>query len=224
MEWDRLPEIYLYMDQVLTFMNKQLRLYERNDGELLLTSSMINNYVKDGVLPRPEQKKYSREHLAILLVICMLKQVLSIQDISSLIRTLLKDASQCEMYNRFCEAQSAALQDVCDRVEKTAPKGEAELTRLAIEFSVEANARRTASERILSELAFGGKECVKKRNTKRKKERKNRPGGKFRAAFSLLLPRRTVSKQFAFSRRLPGGEVIFLPPDRFPEGSPWRQE
>lgn len=151
-EWDRLPEIYLYMDQVLTFMNKQLRLYERDNGEVLLTSSMINNYVKVGVLPRPEQKKYSREHLAILLVICMLKQVLSIQDISSLIRTLLKDASKCEMYNRFCEAQSAALQDVCDRVEKTAPKGEAELTRLAIELSVEANARRTASERILSEL------------------------------------------------------------------------
>lgn len=151
-EWDRLPEIYLYMDQVLTFMNKQLRLYERDDGEVLLTSSMINNYVKVGVLPRPEQKKYSREHLAILLVICMLKQVLSIQDISSLIHTLLKDASKCEMYNRFCEAQSAALQDVCDRVEKTAPKGEAELTRLAIELSVEANARRTASERILSGL------------------------------------------------------------------------
>ena len=77
-EWDRLPEIYLYMDQVLTFMNKQLRLYERDNGEVLLTSSMINNYVKVGVLPRPEQKKYSREHLAILLVICMLKQVLSI--------------------------------------------------------------------------------------------------------------------------------------------------
>ncbi len=151
-EWDRLPEIYLYMDQVLTFMNKQLRLYERNDGEALLTSSMINNYVKVGVLPRPEQKKYAREHLAILLVICMLKQVLSIQDIASLIRTLLKDASNCEMYDRFCEAQSTAMQEVCDRVEKTIPKGEAELTRLAIELSVEANARRTASERILSEL------------------------------------------------------------------------
>ena len=151
-EWERLPEIYLYMDQVLTFMNKQLRLYARDDSETLLTSSMINNYVKVGVLPRPEQKKYSREHLAILLVICMLKQVLSIQDITSLIRTLLRDASQCEMYNRFCEAQSTAMQEVCNRVEKTAPKGEAELTRLAIEFSVEANARRTASERILSEL------------------------------------------------------------------------
>lgn len=170
--WDRLPEIYLYMDQVLTYMNKQLRLYERNENESLLTSSMINNYVKDGVLPRPEQKKYSREHLAILLVICMLKQVLSIQDISSLIRTLLKDASQSEMYNRFCEAQSAALQQVCDRVEKAAPKGEAELTRLAIELSVEANARRTASERILSELAAAEKKREEEERETEKEKKK----------------------------------------------------
>lgn len=172
-EWNRLPEIYLYMDQVLTFLNKQLRLYERNDSEALLTSSMINNYVKDGVLPRPEQKKYSREHLAILLVICMLKQVLSIQDISSLIHTLLKDASQAEMYNRFCEAQTAAMQEVCDRVEKAAPRGEAELTRLAIEFSVEANARRTASERILSELARAEeRRAAKEREAEKGNEKK----------------------------------------------------
>lgn len=151
-DWDRLPEIYLYMDQVLTYMDKQLCLFERNNNSLL-TSSMINNYVKDGVLPRPEQKKYSREHLALLMVICMLKQVLSIQDVSWLIKTLLKDAPQNEMYDHFCSAQSAALQGVCERVEAAAPQGEAELTRLAIELSVEANARRTASERILGELS-----------------------------------------------------------------------
>lgn len=168
-EWDRLPEIYLYMDQVLTYMDKQLHLYERDENDCLLTSSMINNYVKDGVLPRPEQKKYSREHLAILTVICMLKQVLSIQDISSLIQTLLKNASQSEMYNRFCEAQSAALREVCERVDKAAPAGEAELTRLAIELSVEANARRTASERILSELAAAEKE---RETTEREKDKK----------------------------------------------------
>lgn len=151
-EWDRLPEIYLYMDQVLTYMKKQLQLYERDEGSSLLTSSMINNYVKDGVLPRPEQKKYSREHLAILTVICMLKNVLSIQDISSLIKTLLINASQSEMYDRFCGAQAAALKEVCDRI-RDSQQSEADLTRLAIELSVEANARRTAAERILSELS-----------------------------------------------------------------------
>ena len=151
-EWDRLPEIYLYMDQVLTYMNKQLCLFERTENTPLLTSSMINNYVKDGVLPRPKQKKYSKEHLALLMIICMLKQVLSIQDISSLLKTLLEDASQDEMYGRFCDAQSAALKEVCEKVKDTSDKGDVELMRLAIELSIEANVRRTASERILSEL------------------------------------------------------------------------
>lgn len=155
-EWDRLPEIYLYMDQVLTYMKKQLRLYERDGDATLLTSSMINNYVKDGVLPRPARKKYSREHLAILTVICMLKNVLSIQDISSLLKILLVDASPSEMYNRFCGAQAAALKEVCGRI-RGSRQDEADLTRLAIELSVEANARRTAAERILSELAAGEK-------------------------------------------------------------------
>lgn len=172
-DWDRLPEIYLYMDQVLTYMNKQLCLFERNDSTNLLTSSMINNYVKDGVLPRPEQKKYSREHLAVLMVICMLKQVLSIQDISSLLKTLLENASKDEMYGRFCEAHSAALKEVCGRVRSTAEEGDAELTRLAIELSIEANARRTAAERILSELsAAAEKEKTEKgKNEKKDKEK-----------------------------------------------------
>lgn len=161
-EWNRLPEIYLYMDQVLTYMNKKLHLFERDENTCLLSSSMINNYVKDGVLPRPNQKKYSREHLALLTVICMLKQVLAIQDIKTLIKTLLQDASQSEMYDRFSEAQIAAMKDVSDRVLATASKGESDLTRLAIELSVEANARRTAAERILSEIAKEGNENDKK--------------------------------------------------------------
>ena len=133
-EWDRLPEM------------------ARTDDTNLLTSSMINNYVKDGVLPRPEQKKYSREHLAMLTVICMLKPVLAIPDIDMLLKGLLEDNSSANMYERFCSAQSTALQDVCKRVESALPEGEAGLSRLAIELSIEADARRTTVERILSEL------------------------------------------------------------------------
>lgn len=155
-EWDRLPEIYLYMDQVMTYMEKQLNLFERSDNPLL-TSSMINNYVKDGVLPRPEQKKYAKEHLAMLMVICILKQVLSIQDVSWLTKTLLKDAPANEMYDHFCSAHTAALKEVSERVDAVTAQGEPELTKLAIELSVEANARRIFAERILSEIREGEK-------------------------------------------------------------------
>ncbi len=151
-KWDRLPEIYLYMDQVLTYMNKQLSLFKRSENDGVLTSSMINNYVKDGVLPRPDKKRYSRGHLAILTVVCLLKQVLSIQDISALVRNLLKSMPANEIYDNFCEAQAKALKEVCQQIEKAAPAGEAELTRLAVNLSIEANARRTVAERILGEL------------------------------------------------------------------------
>lgn len=163
-DWDRLPEIYLYMDQVLTYMDKILHLFERNEDNKLLTSSMINNYVKDGVLERPERKKYSRDHLAILQVICMLKQVLSIQDISFLLNESLQNRDKSELYNSFGAAQTAALKEVCERVLSTAPQGETELNNLAIELSIEANARRTAAERILCELAL-----QKERNKEQKR-------------------------------------------------------
>ncbi|MFA7206355.1 MAG: DUF1836 domain-containing protein, partial [Saccharofermentanales bacterium] len=56
--WEALPDLDLYMDQVLTYMDRQLSLFQKDEENKLLTSSMINNYVKDGLIPRPEKKKY----------------------------------------------------------------------------------------------------------------------------------------------------------------------
>ena len=55
--WERMPELDLYMDQVITLMDKQLTPFTTDGGDKLLTPSMINNYVKDEVLPRPVKKK-----------------------------------------------------------------------------------------------------------------------------------------------------------------------
>jgi len=75
--WDRLPDIPLYMDQVVDYLGRQL------DGEGP-TSSMVHNYIKDGLLPRPNGKRYSREHLARLTAICLLKQVLPVSELGGL--------------------------------------------------------------------------------------------------------------------------------------------
>ena len=163
--WDRLPEIDLYMDQVITYMDRQLDGFQRIKANKLLTPSMINNYVKDKVLDRPEQKKYSRNHLAILTFICMLKPVLAIQDISSLLHALLQDDTKQELYDTFCSFQSQALHEVCGQVLATAEKGKPELIKLAVLLSVEANARRTAAERIVAELLC---EAEEKEDTKNK--------------------------------------------------------
>lgn len=155
--WDRMPEIDLYMDQVITYMDKQLTLFQPKEAGKLLTSSMINNYVKGGLLPRPDHKKYNREHLAGLMVISILKQVLSIPDIAALFKALSKESSVEQLHDTFCSIQKDALDEVCSRVEQTAAQGEAQLKRLAFALSVEATARRAAAERILSELQ-GGKQ------------------------------------------------------------------
>ncbi|MBQ9413999.1 MAG: DUF1836 domain-containing protein [Clostridia bacterium] len=85
--WERLPELDLYMDQVITLLNRQLAPVSSEDDRPL-TSSMINNYVKDGVLPRPEKKKYNRDHLTLLLMICTLKSVFSLPEIAQLVNSL----------------------------------------------------------------------------------------------------------------------------------------
>lgn len=78
--WDQFPDIGLYMDQVISYMPRQL--INISGGQL--TPAMVNNYIKYGLLPRSEGKKYSKAHLAILTAICTLKQVLSVKDLDIL--------------------------------------------------------------------------------------------------------------------------------------------
>ena len=65
--WDELPEIDLYMDQVIALMDKYLSFHKTDDNTTIVTHSMINNYVKLGMMPAPIKKKYSREHIAYLI-------------------------------------------------------------------------------------------------------------------------------------------------------------
>ena len=81
--WQELPELELYMDQVLSLIARYLGGYPGFDKRGL-TAAMVNNYVKQGVLPAPKKKRYSRAHLAQLLIICLLKTSLPISDIRSL--------------------------------------------------------------------------------------------------------------------------------------------
>ena len=171
--WDRLPELYLYMDQVITYMHSQLSLFERTDDNPLLTSSMINNYVKSGVLERPDKKKYSRNHLVTLMVICMLKPVLSLQDIASLVRFGKESGEdQQTLYESYSQAQTEALQRVCRRVEECVPQGEDALRRLAMELALEANSCRAAPERVLCELGNAKTEPPAKKESEPQAETK----------------------------------------------------
>ena len=83
-----LPNIDLYMDQITTFMDEQLSACKRYDEDKILTKTMINNYAKNNLLPPPNKKKYSREHVITMLFIYYLKSILSINDIQSILNPL----------------------------------------------------------------------------------------------------------------------------------------
>jgi len=85
---DELPNIDLYMDQVTTFMDRHLASSKRYDEDKLLTKTMINNYTKNELLPSPNKKKYSKDHMYLLILIYYLKSVLSITDIQAILKPL----------------------------------------------------------------------------------------------------------------------------------------
>lgn len=142
-EWDALPDLSLYMDQVIGYMPRQLIQYGEGEG---LTSAMVNNYIKDGLLPRAEGKRYGRTHLAYLTAICALKQVLSVRD-AGLLAAHGQDEEPREVYARFREELDRALEDAAGRLETGC--GEEELPRLALAFALRSYAHRLACERIM---------------------------------------------------------------------------
>ncbi|MBO7402174.1 MAG: DUF1836 domain-containing protein, partial [Lachnospiraceae bacterium] len=79
------PNIELYMDQVTTFMDRHLESSKRYEDDKLLTKTMINNYTKNDLIPSPEKKKYSRNHMFLLTLIYYMKNIMSISDIRKLL-------------------------------------------------------------------------------------------------------------------------------------------
>jgi len=95
-EWIRLdyispediPTIELYMDQITTFMDKQLSGNKRHEEDKILTKTMINNYSKNDLLPPSDKKKYSKDHIILLIYIYYMKNFLSISDIEQLLKPM----------------------------------------------------------------------------------------------------------------------------------------
>lgn len=107
--WDNLPDLDLYMDQVISIIEKYLSIYIKVTGsDNLITPSMINNYVKLSIIPSPNKKKYSRVHLAYLLIICTLKQTLNMATIQKIIPVDLSYEEVKYTYNSFIENQHKA--------------------------------------------------------------------------------------------------------------------
>jgi len=146
--WDQLPDFSLYMDQVLSYMDRQVIRFDEDDG---LTAAMVNNYTKSGLVPRAEGKKYNRDHLAYLTAICVLKRVMSTRDMDLLIREELQgDRPISDGYAAFCGSLNKALNAVADEMEDRT--GEEELADAAIHFALMSYAAGVASSRYVTLL------------------------------------------------------------------------
>ena len=170
--WDQLPDFALYMDQVLSYMDRQFIRFDEADT---LTAAMVNNYTKSGLVPRAEGKKYNREHLAYLTAICILKRVMSTRDMDMLIHEELQGSHSVESgYNAFCASLDKALNITVDEMESR-PAGDS-LADAAIHFALLSYAAGVASSRYVALLrqqkeAAGELPVKGKPKAKKEKER-----------------------------------------------------
>lgn len=161
-DWETLPDISLYMDQVIGYMPRQLIQYGEEER---LTSAMVNNYIKDGLLPRAEGKRYGKIHLAYLTAICALKQVIAIKD-AGLLAADHADGQAQGMYSRFLEELDQALKDTAGRLDTNC--AEEDLPGLALSLALQSYADRLACQRVIDLIRQNQPEVPEKSKRSRK--------------------------------------------------------
>jgi hypothetical protein len=167
-----IPDIDLYMDQMTTFIDEKLKHLKRSDKDKILTKTMINNYTKAGILMPPKNKKYNKQHIILLIMIYYLKQILSIDDIKSLLNPIFKNMNTPEddlipindIYSVFLEIKQNEFDNYCDvftdkfkeirtRASKldNADQRTAELFLTVIMLVAQADAQKRLAEKIIDE-------------------------------------------------------------------------
>ena len=180
--FEQLPDLELYMDQVVTFLEKQLYIFQTSTLDKQITPSMINNYVKGEVLPAPKSKKYSKEHLALIEEICTLKQVLSIAEVKQILDKSYSVENKTDAFNHFnalnSEKTSQVVLEAFKMLNETSENDYNKLNDIALEFAVTANSYINISKRILYlsrafERIEEQKEKAKKHEEKQECEQKD---------------------------------------------------
>ena len=146
--WDRLPDIPLYMDQVVSYLTRQMVCFEPGDG---LTSAMINNYIKDGLLSRANGKKYGQEHLAYLTAISALKQVLSVREMRTLVAIGRENGTSEQQYDYVCRCLDQALTQAAQQLDENAQVKD--LPGMVLTYALQSYAHGLVCRRLLEIMA-----------------------------------------------------------------------
>ena len=167
--YDALPEIELYMDQLVGYLNKLLSRTCRSEDGTPLTPNRVNNYVKDGRIKRPVQKKYDRERIAMLYMLCCTKQNLMLPEASTLLSMLEKNGTE-ELYEDFRTLQEPIVKNCAAELKKTERDRE-QMLKKALELTLRSTAERFAAEAIIAALS-DKEESKSEKAEKTKKEKK----------------------------------------------------
>ena len=144
-KWEELPDIDLYMDQVIALMNRYL---DNRTKDKMITPSMVNNYVKMKVMPAPVKKKYTREHLMYLIVICVLKQVMPLSSVETVLKDGLEQTEPAVFYGRFRELYGAAFRTAAEETISLTAAG-ASRTDAMLSLAMKAQAEQNLAEDLL---------------------------------------------------------------------------
>lgn len=152
-DWKKMPDIDLYMDQVITYLRQHLEFFHDAPDDNLITHSIINNYVKGGVVERPVKKKYTKAHLAQLIMACLLKRVMPIGVVKKMICS--GTPPEESFYAAFCAMQEKVLSEEADsfRAQLSQLNNREDALKMATRFALRANADRLIADRILEAAA-----------------------------------------------------------------------
>lgn len=174
--WDTLPDIELYMDQVVSYLPRQ-----SVGGKIpSMTSAMINNYVKDDLLPRACGKRYHKEHLIYLTAIGLLKNVLTVKDMKLLLDSEIREGEEAAFYEKFLKGIDEAFDTV--EAEIDPELSEEELTVMAMRLALSSCAAKTACEQLLAVIRAKNSEEDPKARKEKEKEAAKRAKAERKAA------------------------------------------
>ena len=187
-----IPDIELYMDQVTSFMDQHLSGNKRNADDKVLTKTMINNYTKNRLIPPPEKKRYSKEHIILLIYIYYLKNVLPIGDIQKILAPMsdgaVDKAKMTEIYDAIYELEKpqyfnieAGAAKAAALVEKKFPGGEDPyLNKMALIYLLgyDMFSKKRLIEKLIDELPAYEPRSEKQAKKSEKAEKKGKDKAK----------------------------------------------
>ena len=153
-EWDTFPSIELYMDQVIALINQYLEMFEadREEKDYVVTAAMVNNYVKMKIVPAPVKKRYTKVHLAYLVMVCTLKQTLSMDMIKKIISVDMEEAQVRQVYASFVQNQKKTFVKLAELMREQNPEtltGAEDASDFVLQTAIFSNLARTLTKKIL---------------------------------------------------------------------------